>query len=573
VTPDDARRLLADGRVEHAEAACAALMRIDPRQPEALHVMGLVRFQQQRLDEAAFLLSAAAELSNGSGVLSDLAAVHLAQGRGPEAVADLERALSIDPGNAAGWCLLGFAYEAQQDAPMAVRCFSHATRIDPRNADAWAHLAALQAADGRSAEAIASLRACLDADRAQPEVWNNLGVLLDGQAALDCFDEALALRPAYADAHYNRGNALRLADRPDDAASAFQAALALDPSRTDAAHNLAAALLEANRPLEAAARFARTQGDEARFGEALSLLVSGDLAAGFEKYESRVALPSVFAPRHEALPRWRGEDLRGRGIVVYEEQGLGDTIQFLRYAPLLADRGAKVVVEVSPVLLELAQTLRGPLQVVAPGGRLPRCQFQSPVMSLPRAFGTVLQTIPGRCPYLRPPPTRTQSWAGRLPAADGRLRVGVAWSGRPSFVNDRRRSMRLETLAPLLARRDCLFHVLQTGVRDEDQAWLAGHPEVFDAGRRFVDLSDTAAVAAMMDVVISVDTSVAHLAGALATPVWVMLPHAPDWRWLLEREDSPWYPTARLFRQVSPGGWDDVVRRVGAALDELSGEI
>lgn len=570
MTPHEgARALFAEGRVEQAEAACAALLTAEARDAEALHLMGLIRFRQERLDEAAFLLGTSASLEDESSVWSDLACVHLAQGEQERAVAALERALAIDPGNAPGWCLLGYAYEALDDRPMAVRCFSRATQLDPRNADAHAHLAALRAQDGQTARAVESYRAALDADPARPAVWSNLGVLLRGEEALACFDEALRLDPGYADGHFNRAQALGALDRPDDAVLAYEAALALAPERADVAHNLAGALMEANRPLEAAERFAALDGDEARFSQALALLVAGDLPRGLELYEARLSIPSMAVGRHDGIPRWNGENPRGRTILVHAEQGLGDTIQFLRYVRLLANAGARVVAEVPATLLELARTLRGAAKVVMTGEALPRCHFQIPVMSLARAFGTTLETAPAACPYLWPPPARTESWAARLPKAGGRMRVGVAWSGSAAFRNDRRRSMRVQTLAPLLARPGCLFHVLQTEVRPDDRTWLSAHREVHDAGWQFVDVSDTAAVTAMMDVVISVDTSVAHLAGALAVPVFVLLPYAPDWRWLLGRDDSPWYPTARLFRQRAPGGWDDVVRRAGEALDDL----
>ena len=303
--------------------------------------------------------------------------------------------------------------------------------------------------------------------------------------------------------------------------------------------------------------------------EGLAHLALGDLPAGFRCFEARLDLAHVtpLGASHRGLRRWRGEDLAGRTILLVGEQGLGDTVQFCRYAPMLARLGAHVVVEASVPVVTLLETLDGFAEIVHAGGALPDVDYYCPLMSLPLEFGTTLHTIPADVPYLAPTAERIAHMRGRVGDAP-RPRVGIAWSGNPKYANDKHRSVRLTLLEPLCAAAGSL-HVLQKDVRETDRAVLSSWANVYDHSEIIVDLAGTAAMASLMDVVISVDTSVAHVAGAIAHPVWLMLPFASDWRWLLNREDSPWYPTARLFRQRKLGDWEDVVERVTLALRSL----
>jgi Glycosyltransferase family 9 (heptosyltransferase) len=270
------------------------------------------------------------------------------------------------------------------------------------------------------------------------------------------------------------------------------------------------------------------------------------------------------AKRHFPQPRWSGaEAIAGKTILVHSEQGFGDAIQFCRYVPLLAARGARVILEVERPLQGLMRELTGAAMVIAKGDPLPDCDLQCPLLSLPFAFGTTLETIPSATPYLIAPVPAAWTWQAKLGPKLGpnpRPRVGLAWSGRPTYKNDHIRSIGLRALLPLLAI-DATFVSLQKDVRPDDAALLNERRDLLHFGDALADFSDTAALISQLDLVISADTSVAHLAGALARPVWILLPYVPDWRWLLERNDSPWYPTARLFRQSQNRQWDHVIER------------
>ena len=257
----------------------------------------------------------------------------------------------------------------------------------------------------------------------------------------------------------------------------------------------------------------------------------------------------------------------GKAILLHSEQGFGDTIQFCRYVPLVAARGARVILEVERPLQELMTTLVGATQVISKGNPLPDFDFQCPLLSLPLAFGTRHETTPSVTPYLRAPVQALKSWQARL-APNARPRIGLVWSGKPTHKNDQNRSISLRSLIPLLDI-EATFVSLQQDVRTDDATVLKDQSSILYFGEALKNFSDTAALISNLDLVISVDTSVAHLAGALAKPVWVLLPFVPDWRWLLDRNDSPWYPTARLFRQDDTRAWDKVIARVHAALYEL----
>jgi len=303
------------------------------------------------------------------------------------------------------------------------------------------------------------------------------------------------------------------------------------------------------------------------WNEALLRLTLGQFEIGWRKYESRWQ-KSEFAGLIQPFrqPRWTGaEDVAGKTVLLHAEQGLGDVIQFCRYAPLLAQRGAKVIVAAHRPLKPFLQTLRGVAQVICNGDPLPPFDFYSPLMSLPWAFGTRLETVPAEVPYLHPDPVRIERWAERL-GPRRRMRVGLAWSGDPRLAHDHRRSIPVRTLEPLLAAPAdfvCLSKFVREG--DEEEMRRLG---VLHFGEELTDFAETAALADHMDLIVSVDTSIAHLAGALALPLWLLIADPPEYRWMLEREDSPWYPTARLFRQHSRGDWPEVIARVSRSLRE-----
>ncbi len=394
--------------------------------------------------------------------------------------------------------------------------------------------------------------------------------------ALANYDRALSLVPDYIDAIYNRGNALHELGRYEEALASYDRVLAARANDGNALNNRGKALKELNRYDEALACSAQAlaalpDNIVAHCNEASMRLLIGDLPRGFAEYEWRWKKADMApAQRQFPQPLWLGskelgaEDISGKTILLHGEQGFGDAIQFCRYATLVAGRGARVILEVRPPLVSLMQSLAGPAAVIAKGDALPAFDLHCPLLSLPLAMGTTLETVPAQVPYLHASPGKSEEWSARL-GPKTRPRIGLCWSGNATHERDRERSMRLSDYLPLL-ELDASFVSLHQEVRPEDAAVLAAHPEILHFGEALKDFTDTAALIGALDLVISVDTSVAHLAGALAKPAWVMITYVPEWRWLLTREDSPWYPTVRLFRQDEGRTWDGVVARLREAL-------
>ncbi|MFZ9487437.1 MAG: tetratricopeptide repeat protein, partial [Alphaproteobacteria bacterium] len=500
-----------------------------------------------------------------------------ALGRAAEALAACERALAVDAARAAAHAGRGAALRALGRMREAVAAQERAVALAPADAGLRFGLGvALQAAQAM-ADAAEAYRAALAIDpRHVPALANlalALGALGRHDAALAAADEALALAPGLAEAQGARAAALRATGRAEEALAAVDAALALAPGNAPFHANRANALRDLGRLAEARDACDRAVALEpgladARRNRAMLMLLAGDWEAGWREWEWRKRSSEPSGDRFPGRPAWTGAgDLAGRRVFLHWEQGFGDTIQFCRYAPLLAARGARVTLAVQEPLLRLARSL-GPEVEVAGGAREPAGGFDlhCALMSLPLAFGTTPGSVPPPAP-LRAPPELEAAWAARLGPRDGRPRIGLAWSGRPSHANDRNRSMPFAVLAPLLDAGMRWISVQQE-IRPADEAALRADGRVEHFGAEIGDFADTAALLGQLDLVLSVDTAVAHLAGTLGLPLWLLLPRDPDWRWLAGREDSPWYPSARLFRQAVPGDWAGVAGRVSAALAE-----
>jgi len=404
-----------------------------------------------------------------------------------------------------------------------------------------------------------------------------LAALGRAEPALADFDACLAQAPAHPVAHYNRGNALSDLGRYEEAIAAFDRRLAAAPDHAKAWNNRGRALQTLNRHAEAAESFGKAialQKDyaDAHFNRALALLTVGDLRRGFAEYEWRWKRTGMTdARRGYRRPLWLGEySLARKTILLHAEQGLGDTIQFARYAPLLARAGATVVLEVQPELKVVLASLEGVGSCHARGEELPAYDVHCPLGSLPLAMQTEPTNIPADIPYLRADEAHLARWRPRLEALPGK-RVALAWAGNASHPNDRNRSIDLALLEPLLALNGVSFVSIQRELRAHDAELLARHANVTPLGGELSDLADTAAVMALADLTIAVDTAVVHLAGALARPVWVMLPFAPDWRWSLTGEHSPWYPQARLFRQPALADWASTIATLRPELARFIG--
>jgi hypothetical protein len=374
---------------------------------------------------------------------------------------------------------------------------------------------------------------------------------------------------------YQLGHAQYVLGDYQQAEVALRQSLAIEPRNAPALNDLAVTLFAMGRDVEGLSFIAQALAidpnqPEAAETDSIWLLRLGRFRDGWRQYEARLrtdaARPYL---RNFPQPQWRGEPIEGRTILLHAEQGMGDTIQFARYAPLVAARGARVVLEVQAGLRAILGGLAGIDRVLERGEPLPRFDLHCPLPSLPGVLDTDLDSIPLPIPYVAVPPDRVALWRQRLGPRRG-IRIGIAWSGNPHHRDDARRSIPLARFGRLLAdRTGCAFHVLQTTMRAPDRETLAAMPHLRDHGRHLTDFGDTAALVRLMDLVISVDTSLAHLAGAMDRPAWVLLTAVPDWRWMLGRDDSPWYPSLTLFRQPCRDDWDSVLTEVAQRLDTV----
>ncbi|MCC6889018.1 MAG: tetratricopeptide repeat protein [Hyphomicrobiales bacterium] len=539
---DEAAGHFRQGHLDEADRTVARVLKAAPDWFDAVHLAGLIKLEAGKPAAAQVLLGRALKLNPSStAVAASLARALSMLDRDDEAMAVLDRALATAPDNFEVVNTRGNVLLKLGRAADAAAAFERVLALEPRFLGARANLGTALARLGRFDEALAQYDMLLAAQPSSPEAMvNRAGVLVSLRRldeAVAAYDGALALRPDYLRARIGRGAALAALNRHQEALREFGQVLALDKSNADVRHN-----------------------------QALSLLTLGDYGPGFLSYEARWQRTGMPRRRSPGRPLWLGEyPLSRKTILVQAEQGLGDTIQFARYVPLLARAGAKVVLEVQPELVALLSRLEGAAAVVARTQALPAFDVHCPAGSLPLALHTELSSIPARVPYLAADPARVESWRERISSLPS-PRIAVAWAGSADHANDRNRSIALKQFTPLLNRAQASIISLQRELRAGDAAVLAGGLQVTHLGDRLGDFDDTAAVLTLVDLVIAVDTSLVHLAGALARPVWVLLPFQPDWRWLLAREDSPWYPTARLFRQHRPGDWDSVIDRVIASL-------
>jgi Flp pilus assembly protein TadD len=405
--------------------------------------------------------------------------------------------------------------------------------------------------------------------------WNNLGVAYSAvetpAAAILAYHRAIELRPDYASAFHNLGKALAVSDRFDEAIAAFNKAIELKPDFAAAMGDLSNALKHEGKLTDAltlARRAAEIAPDspEAHCRYGLMLLRTGELEQGWAEYEWRYHRS---VPWNFSHPRWNGEPLGQRTLLLHADQGLGDSVQFVRYAPLIAAGGGRVVLRCQRQLKRLFKNLLGVEQTVSEDDPLPNFDVQCPLISLPVAFKTRMQTIPGAGPYLHPSPTLVRAWSALIDRSNDRLKVGLVWAGHPSHSNDQNRSTMLACFAPLCEAGDISFYSLQVGATAIEAATPPAGMELVDLTAEISDFADTAALIEHLDLVIAVDTSTAHVAAAMGKPVWVVLPFVAEWRWLTHRADTPWYPTMRLFRQPNLNDWHGAISQLVQPLSRL----
>jgi tetratricopeptide (TPR) repeat protein len=533
------------GQFADAERLCVTLLGAEPEDFDAHRLLAVAQFRRGGHIEALAsydrLLGLRPDYAEGHNnravVLADLK-------RFDEALASYDMAFAIRPEYAEAHHNRGIALLDLGRTEDAIADFDRALEIRPDHAAALLSRGGALIALTRFSEALASL------------------------------DRALALRPDDADTILRRANVLGELNRFEEALGGYDKALALRPDVAETHNSRGKALAELRRFPEAIASFERAQElapdlVQARVNEAVARLLTGDLARGFAAYEWRRKTDSA-PQRNFSKPQWDGlSSLYGKAILLYDEERFSDAIQFCRYVPQVAGRGARVILQVAPPLRRLMGNLVGVSRMPPDAEPLPDFDLHCPLASLPLAFGTKLDSIPSGTPYLRPPTDLVLAWETRL-SARKRPRIGLAWAGNPRHEGDGNRSIGLRAMMPLLDV-DATFVRLQKELCAGDDAVLKKRDDIIDPTGMLSDFSDTAALISRLDLVISVDTSVAHLAGALGKPVWILLPYTPDWRWLLGRGTTSWYPTARLYRQAAPGDWGGVVARVKSDLPGLMG--
>lgn len=602
------------GRLREAEQLYRDILTQEPQHADALHLLGVVAYQVGQNEVAVGLIRQAIALnSNRPEVYCNLGNALKNKGQLEEAIAAYREAIARNPGFVVALYNLANALRDQGQLSEAIAVFRRVVALSPGLAEAHNNLGLVLMERGELDEAIAALRQTIALNSQLPRVHVNLGIALrnrgqleeavtayrqaitlhpgDAEAhnnlgnvlkdqgqfnqAIAAYEQAISLQPHYAEAHSNLGVVLSEVGRLEEAIVSYGQAIALKPEYPGAHNNLANALNHIGRLDEAIAAYRQAIAlqptfSEAHFNLALLLLLQGDYREGWMEHEWRWQCKEFTSPRRNfSQPQWDGSDLTNRTILLHAEQGFGDALHFIRYIPLVAARGGKVIIECRPELIGLLRRTPGLGECLVVGEVPPAFDVHCPFLSLPLAFGTTLANIPATVPYVHADPASVEHWRKKLAGDLKRLKVGVVWAGNRTHLNDRNRSISLATLAPLAqGQGDISFYSLQKGDGAGEAKDFRGL-KLIDHTDDLHDFADTAALIANLDLVISVDTAVVHLAGAMGKPVWTLLPFAPDWRWLLGRSDSPWYPSMRLFRQSRRGDWDSVVRQVVEALAGL----
>jgi len=572
-----ALRQMQAGRPADAELSCRQALAIDGDHADTLHLMGLLSLQAEQYDQAVDWIARAIQREPKLIFLTSLGTCLSKQGRREEALQVFDKAIQLKPDDANLWRDLGNALAELGRTAEAVLSFQHALKLNPQHWEAAHQCGILLHSLGRIEESLSHLTLC---DALRPNQIPTLqmrAACLNGlrrfEEALELCRQAHALAPADAGICNNLGIVLRSLSKDEEALPWFDKALALRPDFRDALHNKAAALAKIRKFDEAVATYERLRKDDpgdtlADLGIAHLHLLTGNFESGWAGREARWKIVRSY-PKFPQ-PMWLGnESLQGKTILILADEGLGDTIQFVRYVAMVAERGARIILVVQDPLYPLLSKLPGIARCLpmSAAGNLPPFDFHCPIMGLPLAFGTRLETIPSSTPYLPAPgEDRVQAWKQRLGAHD-RLRVGLCWAGNPRQLDDHNRSIALRTFSRILDV-DATFVSVQKETKPGDRAALQEMTGIIDMTDHLSDFAETAALVNCLDLVITVETSVAHLAGALGRPTWTLLCYTPDHRWLLDRDDSPWYPTMRLFRQTSPGDWQGVFDRVRSKLEE-----
>jgi tetratricopeptide (TPR) repeat protein len=578
----------AAGRLAIAEQLYHKILSTEPDDAIALNHAGLLQIQKGKAKAGIVLIRKATELKpDYADAFGNLGVGLRRLGLREEAIAAYRRAIELKKNSAALYANLGDVFREAGRMNEAVEACQRAVVLNPNDSSIRNSLGlALHYADHYAA-AVEEYRQALVLNPKNPETLCNLGAALKLlnrlDEALDACRQAVALKPNYVQALCNMGAILVDLGKPNDAISIFQRAFMLDPECAEAHSNLGNVLRDAGRIREAIDHYLRAVARKPNFAQAhfnfgMALLQTGNFEQGWAHYEWRWGVKDLArelspVPRNYPQPKWNGEHLDGKSILVYSEQGLGDTLQFVRYLPLLERYGGNTKLRIPRSLAGILRGLSGKFEISTEEETLPEFDVHCALLSLPHKMRTTLSAVPAQVPYLQSEPERITSWKQRLPTTG--FRVGISWQGNPNRPGDDKRSIPLRHFAAIAGVPDIQLICIQkqTGLTQLEELPAGMQLTLFgaelDAGPdAFID---TAAVMANLDLIITSDTAIAHLAGALGRPTWLLLQRVPDWRWMLERDDSPWYPTMRLFRQKEAGNWDEVFNRVAVELTKAVG--
>jgi tetratricopeptide (TPR) repeat protein/GT2 family glycosyltransferase len=608
-----------DGNFRHSEQLFRSILQRNPNNPDALHSLGIIALKKGNHSAAIELIRKAIannprvpQYYNTLGLVFEtlekyeeaIAAYQQAISAKPDyaeayhnmavalqtqkqyaaAVEKCKQAVTIRPDYAEAYNTMAFSLEKQQKFTDAITNYKQAVGLKPDFAEAYNHLGVILNAQKRTSEAIEYFTKALRIDPNYAEIYNNMGIALKEKKhfteAISYFEKAIQLEPDFAEAYYNLANSLRDETRCTEAIEYYRNAVRLKPDFAEAYNHLGVVLnaqggyvekIENDEAIKNYIRALQINPDfaEAHWNLSLVLLRTGKLIEGWKEYQWRrnPKLNITTYPHSFDKPRWDGSSFRDKRLLVHYEQGLGDTIHFVRYLPMVKALGGTVILEVRKPLYKLLQHFPGVDELIeASFDKKPDVKFDyhTSLMDLPYIFATNLETIPAEVPYINCCPLKAKHWKKKLTGPD--FKIGIVWAGSPSHGNDHNRSCKIKYFASLSKIDGVRLYRLQKNETAEQVAVLADETMITNLGAEFKDFTDTAGVIENLDLIISVDTSVLHLAGAMGKPVWALLPFAPEWRWMLNRQDNPWYPTMKLFRQKKWGQWESVFQEVAEEL-------